>query len=384
MRKIFRVVVYCLCLINIIFLFLTITAQKTGNPVTLASPLSEPEKPSEYSTQTEETDTEINRDYKIYNILLLGLDSRAGQEKPRCDAIHIFSFSPAADHLIITSIPRGTRVNLKNIATQSAYLANNCHINGIEATITEIEKIAGVKIDGYITAGFSQVVGLLRTVNLPTSPTLQYLRNRRYAIGDNQRSHNQAVFFKDMIHSHFKQFYYLPKGLKQFIFNSIDGNLSFETADYLLNEFSNKRIYSDPDKIILITKPEKSKYVREEHYEIEQIQQLGWQEDQEYKAYQKQIEGILINLISRAEKSISGNNLTQANTLLSLPYKQKLWQQIEDETKRDDIHFQLFKLFAKSSTEINAKEKIINEYRSEIELFNKTKYLEEMHKWLNG
>ena len=218
-----------------------------------------------------------------YNILLLGLDGRKGDNKPRCDAIHIFSFSPATDYLRITSIPRGTRIELANVSTQSAYLANNCHLNGIENTINKIEKISDLEIDAYITVGFSQVLGILRSMNLPTSSTLQYLRNRRYGIGDYQRSHNQANFLKDMILSYFWQFYKLPVNFREFIFNTIDGNLDFSTANYLIEAFARKKIYLSSDNIILISKPERSKYVKEIHLEVENEEFTLGQNDEEYK-----------------------------------------------------------------------------------------------------
>src|SRR3989304_4267090 len=46
------------------------------------------------------------------------------------------------------------------------------------------------------------LLGLLRKMKLPTTPTLKYLRNRKYGIGDYQRSHNQAIFLKDMLIEH--------------------------------------------------------------------------------------------------------------------------------------------------------------------------------------
>lgn len=380
MGKIFKTFIYSLCLVNIIFLFLTIVPQKSNLKATLASPISEQTNSATKISQILASKSEESSDYGIYNILLLGLDARAGQTNPRCDAIHIFSFSPTGSNLIITSIPRGTRVEIKNAATESAYLANNCHINGIEATIAEIEKIADLKIDAYATIGFSQVLGLMRTISMPTTQTLQYLRNRRYAIGDNQRSHNQAVFIKDMILSHFEQFYSLPKNIKQIVFNSVDTNISFETADYLLNEFAKKKIYNDPDRIILVTKPTKSEYVKEEHYDVANARQENLQKDPEYLAYQKQIEGILSDLISKAKKNVEAGYKNQAYNLLKIPVKQQLWMQIEDETKRDEAHFNLLKLYIGANPNQNERQELVDAYKEEMNSFNKTEYSDKIDK----
>ena len=44
------------------------------------------------------------------NVLLLGLDSRKGDKSARCDAIHMFSFKPDQNKIIINTVPLGALV----------------------------------------------------------------------------------------------------------------------------------------------------------------------------------------------------------------------------------------------------------------------------------
>lgn len=386
MSKFVRSVIYIFCLINFIFIIFSFTPVKTGrflplvNPIINASTISLKEGDEITENEIIETDT------KIYNILLLGLDGRRGDSNARCDAIHIFSFSPSSDQLVITSIPRGTAINLPNVSTQSAYLSNNCHINGIEDTISKIEKITNLKIDAYTTVGFSQVLGILRTLDIPTTQTLQFLRNRRYAIGDNQRSHNQAIFLKDMLLSYFDYFYRLPKNFRHTVYRLTDTNLDYNTADYLIEEFAKQKSYLDSDKIILVTKPERNKYVKESHYNFSENTDENQQSDAEFIAYQKQIETYLNNIAVQASLKLIVNK-SSAYNLLKIPFKQKLWLQIEDEEIRDNIQFKLLKLYLESTSEKQEQQTVLEDYFEELELFDKKIYLEkipELEQIING
>lgn len=378
MSKKVRTIIYCFALINAVFITVSFLPLSKATPsITNPIVLSQ----TQAMTQTDGINKPIKAKDKEYNILLLGLDARRGDAKPRCDAIHIFSFSSFSDNLIITSLPRGTRINIPNVASESAYLSNNCHINGIDDTISEIEKISGIKIDAYVTAGFSEVLGLLRTVNLPTTSTLQYLRNRRYGIGDYQRSHNQAVFLKDMILAHFEQIYNLPKNFRKFVYRSLDTNLNYETAEYLLELMAQKKIYQHEENINLVTKPERSRYVKELHIDIENNSGQGQLADKDFIDYQNNLKKYLNNLIETSVNFINSGNRSKAFNILKTPFAQNIWWQVEDEKTRDEIHFDLFTVFLDSHEDQLTKERLIEEYIAEMKLFNKNEYIQKIEEW---
>src|SRR3990172_2196628 len=144
------------------------------------------------------------------NVLFLGLDARRGDTRPRCDAIHLFQLNLSLPHLLITTIPRGTVVSGKNLPDGGTYIGNVCHYQGIATIRDKVEEITGIVPDYYISIGFSQVLGILRTVGLPTTSTLQFLRSRATGLGDHQRSYNQAVFLRDFILTNTKHISKIP------------------------------------------------------------------------------------------------------------------------------------------------------------------------------
>lgn len=373
-------ILYSVAFLNSAYILLSLIPNKKEIPISFESPIIN----AEYAPKAEVlgiNTTENQSDTKVYNLLLLGLDARRGDAKPRCDAIHVFSFSPANNELIITSIPRGTHIERDNLASQSAYIGNNCHTNGLIDTIEEIEKITELQIDAYATVGFSQALGILRSVNIPTTSTLQYLRNRRYAIGDNQRSHNQAVFLKDGLVNHFEDIYKLPHEVRQFLYKSVDTNLSYETFEYLIDKFNEQKIIHNPEKIILVTKPLKNKYVKEIHYE--DIGYVNQENDSEFKQYQNEITTYLKKLILESETLLKSGKKSAAYNKLNVPFQQKLWLQIENESQRDELQYQLTKNFLNANENEILKDRILVDYRLELELFEKKDYLDKTNEWLD-
>lgn len=299
-----------------------------------------------------------------YHILLLGLDGRKGDRKQRCDAVHIFSFYPDKENLVITSIPRGTLIESSFASPSASYLANSCSYLGVDHTIPAIEKLAGINIDAVVKVGFSEVIGILRNLKLPTTPTLMFLRSRKYAIGDNQRNYNQATFFKDMITAHFEEFIKLPRSVKYLIYKTVDTDLDFELADQLLTSFYKKGIHKFPEKIVLLTKPNRNSYVKEIHFNNENFTNGNLQNDNEFLAFQNQLGNYLHNL------SASRNYQT-----LITPFQQKIWLQLEDKNKRQEFQFKITQNLILASRDSSEKKEIIEEYKTELQLLQEYDYL---------
>ena len=291
------------------------------------------------------------------NILLLGFDGRKGDKNPRCDAVHFFSYDSQSDKLEITTIPRGTEVTISKKEGVN-YLSNICHYKGVDFTVAKIEELTGLKADYIVKIGFSQTLGILRYLNLPSVPTLQYLRNRSYGIGDWQRSHNQAVFLKDMLIKYFRQFSELPKPLQFILFQMVDTNMDFETATKLADLLLKSDLDKNPDQIILTTIPNESPYIKEIHYQVKDNN--NWQNDKDYKEYQKNLSAYLENLLSRAENYLDYGKKGNAYKLIKTPFSQKLWYQIEDRNLRNDFYFRFLKIYAESADDPNFSSLILN------------------------
>lgn len=314
---------------------------------------------------------------KEISVLLLGLDARRGDRRPRCDAIHILVYNPGENKITITSIPRGTSSNMENAATGSAYLGNVCHIMGIEEAILRIEKISGIHPDYTIKVGFSQSLGILRALKLPTTPTLQFLRDRRFGIGDFQRSHNQAIFIKDMITKHIEEFARMPKVVKYLIFKMVDTDMPFEVANTLLEQIIETKVYEDPDLIILLNKPSTFRYMKELHFSEEEFENpSSWENDEEFKKYQNNLESYLQNLIISCNKFIETKREKYAFKKIETPFSQQLWLQLEDEGTRNQIYFDMLKIYAFASPDKSQVLSLILDFTTEMENYNQKEFKE--------
>ncbi len=308
------------------------------------------------------------------NVLLLGLDARKGWESAHCDAIHMFTLNLTDWTMTITSVPRGTYSSLpERYADTEYYLANACGYGGLEYGIEQIEKTLGVRADYYATVGFSQVYGILRTFNLPTSDSLQWLRHRRsYAIGDPQRSHNQAVFMKDMILTQLGRFRSdVFKPMFLIVFNMLDTDMDIVLARSLLFAYLDADIDKRPDDIVLSMKPYHPD-IQDLHFDfenggdqidelLERIRPVTSSED----LSDKSLEEYQIDLLQFLEDGLTDEEE------FDLIVERQLWLQIEDHEMREEMHFNYLEaqVNALAESEINDAINLITVFIIEKETF---------------
>lgn len=282
------------------------------------------------------------------NILLLGLDARKDWDNPHCDAIHLFTLDIENWNMHITSVPRGTYAYIPGSwLPTDYYVSNACGIMGLEYGIAQIEKILGVKTDYYVTVNFNQVLGIVRMFDLPTTETLQWLRHRQgYAIGDPQRSHNQAVFIKDMIIGHLARFRSDFTGPMTYVlYNLVDTNMDYVTAKTLLDGFVTAEVDTRPEDIRISMKPfhETVDY----HFDTENpTAQL----DQFYSFLStvlpddvftdRSLEEIQAELVAYLSERLANGDTVE--DIVDM----QLWLQIEDDTTREELHYQFVEAFA--------------------------------------
>lgn len=376
-KVIFRLILLISILLSAIYSgqYLSKYLQTQAFATPMINPVVEEGKVWETSTAPAQTSPRETKQTNI-NLLLLGLDGRLGDKKPRCDAIHMLSIDKKNQELTITSIPRGTVLDLEIDGLLSkTYISNACHLIGITKTIKEIEKIAGLKADYVVKVGFSQSLGIFKTLDLPAADTLQYLRNRAYGIGDYQRSHNQALFIKDLLLTRFEEFERLPNIVKYLGFQMIDTNLDYEKALGIIRDFPFEKLKDHPEKIKLISKPG-NKYKPQDIHFLQNSRNQSFSSDQEYDDFQKQLEGSLNTLISRADDSIKQNKTAGAYTLISVPFYQQIWRQIDDKAKSNNYYYQLLRLYIFSTPVAYDQQSLILDYISEMESQNQGKLVQ--------
>lgn len=309
------------------------------------------------------------------NILLLGLDHRKTSTSSRCDAIHMITINTQDWSAHITSMPRGTRTAIPGLASTStqSYVANACGMVSVNYGIKQIERMLKIKADYVIKVGFSQTLGLLRLFKLPTNESLQWLRDRKsFGIGDPQRSHNQAVFIKDVALKKIALFtepsmYPVAKVAYSFV----DTNLDFPSFYALIRGFAESDIAKHPEKITLSMWP--IFYTPDYHFNFNNPTDFVTSmkatiptsslTEQNYQA----IQAGLIKYIK--------NRLTYRYSIKDIVEKQ-LWLQIEDEAERESLHYEIVKRQIKEARSLESKTAILEEYIFEKETLGLTDYVQ--------
>lgn len=276
-------------------------------------------------------------------VLLIGLDTRKDQDNPHCDAIHFFTFDLEDWSILITSIPRGTYSALPPGGTYEPtqyYVSNACGFGGIDYGISQIEKISGLRADYVVTVGFSQAMGVFRLLNLPATETLQWLRHRQsYSIGDPQRSHNQALFMKDMIVAHINDFESdLTAPLQYVFFTTISTDMEFSLARALLKGYLAADIASRPEDIRLQMIPyhqtvdyhyDQNSLEEDLQQKIDFMQPLLTQDDLTGRS-KEEIQAELVAFLE--DRLVSEESVADV-------VAQELWLQVEEEQVREQFEF---------------------------------------------
>jgi anionic cell wall polymer biosynthesis LytR-Cps2A-Psr (LCP) family protein len=312
------------------------------------------------------------------NILALGLDSRKEGLERHCDAIHLVTLDLSDWSILITSVPRGTYTSLppgREYLETDYYVSNACAFGGLDYGIGQIEKIVGVKADYVATVGFSQALGIFRVLELPTTETLQWLRHRQsYAIGDPQRSQNQAVFMKDIALKLLGEDG-ISTALMHILYSLVDTDLDFKTTQALYTAYRAAEIANRPDDIALIMKPFYE--TREYHFDPDnaevQIESLlasleGRLSPQDLS--HKSVEELQVELEKYLRESLASDE-----TVVHV-YDEQLWRQIEAEDTREELHFRFMEKYLREvkDTDLDKAIEIATDYILEKQYYGLTEW----------
>lgn len=307
----------------------------------------------------------------IARILLIGLDTRVGQTSGHCDAIQLISIDKNAGAITITAVPRGTYSPLppgKGTTSTDYYVSNACDLGGLEYGVQQIEKILGVKTDYLVVVGFSETLGILRYLQLPTTETLQWLRNRHgYAIGEPQRAHNHSTFIKQMlIRFAPTEKSILDTPLQYIIYKLVKTDLSFSQAQSIADAITAMDIANHPEKIQLTMRP--LYIVQDIAYDSENITE-----------YLDQTIGSIKHLLSKNDYSDVSEETLQRELLqiieenadnlefISWVYKNNLWLQIGDSEQSLSVQYNLFTSYLSLLVDKKEREIAITDYIIEME-----------------
>ena len=136
------------------------------------------------------------------DILLIGLDSRLGDERGRADALHLLTIDVSAPHIRITSIPRGTHSPLGYENEASNIISNVRAARGREELQRRVARMCRRdSVPYYVEIGFSDAFGILELLGYEDpGAELQALRQRKdFQFGDHNRCYNQGLFVRSAI-----------------------------------------------------------------------------------------------------------------------------------------------------------------------------------------
>ena len=321
---------------------------------------------------SEETTADPFDEDGVVKVLFIGLDSRVGQKAGHCDAIQLITINTNSTGTItITAVPRGTYSPLppgKGTTSTDYYVSNACGLGGLEYGIQQIEKILGVKPDYLVVVGFSETMGIFRYLHLPTTETLQWLRNRHgYAIGEPQRAHNHSTFIKQMMIKFVptKQTK-LDTALQYVMYNLIKTDLSFAQTQKILDAVSAMDIVNHPEKIQLSMRPFYS------------VQDISYNQEDVAK-YLAQTLGPITHLLSKDDYSNLSEETVQTGLLsiieknkdnpefISWAYQNNFWLQIEDSEQSLAVQFDLLTSYLPLLPSNSERQSVLADYILEME-----------------
>lgn len=159
----------------------------------------------------------VEEDGERTSILVLGIDARPGEDHSRSDTMMLVTIDPEIDKAAIISIPRDTRVDIKDTSLDKICAAN--YVGGPEYSMQVVEELMGLNIDYYVELdfkGFEKIIDTLGgvTINVPRrmykpleginlypgtqkldgKQALAYVRYRDYEFGDIERTAHQQEF----------------------------------------------------------------------------------------------------------------------------------------------------------------------------------------------
>lgn len=332
----------CTLLVAVVSVMLLL--QKPAQEITAAAPPIEDVVNNVLAARTREITAEDDVPFgesNVINVLVLGIDSRKEGKEQHCDAIHMFSVNVKDWTMTVTSVPRGTYAYIPpgTYAPNEYYLANACGYAGLAYGITQIERVIGVKADYVVTAGFSQLLGTLRVLGLPTTSSLQWLRHRQsYQIGDPQRSHNQAIFLQDILRRFGTVDTKIPVTLQYVLYRMIDTDMDFGTARALYDGFTASGAASSDTSITQVMKPFYATVDYHLDFEnpdaqiaalLDRIRPYMSDADLSDRSL-TDVQDELVTYLRNAESTTEG---------VALVVAEETWRQVEDETVREELHY---------------------------------------------
>ncbi|UOE93817.1 LCP family protein [Alkalihalobacillus sp. LMS39] len=114
----------------------------------------------ERGDKSEKRTEAVNPSKDNISILLLGEDARPGETRARTDAIVVATFNKTEGSVVLTSIPRDSRVEI--VGRDRLDKINHAHAyGGVDMTINTVEQFLDIPIDYFVKLNFQSFVSVV-------------------------------------------------------------------------------------------------------------------------------------------------------------------------------------------------------------------------------
>lgn len=223
------------------------------------------------------------------------------------------------------------------------YVSNVCKYYDFETFVPHIERITGLKADYTVRLGFSETQALLRVLKFDPAPTLQFLRHRKtFPLGDVQRSHNQAIFIKDILTTRSDLALRVPGLARGALFSLLQTDMPYDLSEALLAWLQKSAINGDASRVTNRTAPAwgslEDIHVSEETVAAvlgERLEHLArLQPGFTVQDVQPEIHRLITQSLGRAYRFLQDGEAQSALDALSPLQESRLYLQVEDAQDR--------------------------------------------------
>ncbi len=284
---------------------------------------------------------------RVFNLMIIGIDSRLGNRTKHADANHLVRFFLESGDIEIISIPRDTYADAGfDDTTTFNKLTNVRAVKGRREYLDAVSEITGIEpIDHYVEFGFSQAIGLLELLGYKqnASQTLRVLRARKtYRTGDFQRAYNQGRFIRRVFLSNIQRMDDIVGDLAlRAALMLVESNIDYDKCQSILSDIRAGGFDDDPARIWVRLEPPiimrlhamsfDAENIDSMHARIEtRVSELGLDS---VRITPQTYEYRLDEMLASAEADTMDSPRTVIR-ILKRPYEQRAWLQVTDSLRR--------------------------------------------------
>ncbi len=120
---------------------------------------------SDLTQVVEDIKKDVNTSQQPFNIYISGIDTYGSIETvSRSDVNILMTINPKTNHLLLTTVPRDSRVRIPGEGQNEYDKLTHAGVYGVEASVNTLEQLLQTEINYYIRVNFSSLIKMVDTV----------------------------------------------------------------------------------------------------------------------------------------------------------------------------------------------------------------------------